>query len=432
MQKEHRIWASLWMLLAFGALCGCSPDASFDRDRIDASIDAEMDAGDADIPTCAENEHVVDNACVACPINSTNAEGDDPAGDNTACECDPDHSVVDNECVMCGPGLMRPAGDPVPGDDTMCGETICEANERVQDNACVMCPMNATNMMGDDASMGDTSCECEENFQVVDNACVSCPAGTTRMAGDAVPGSNTMCEPTLCMENQFVMGNACQLCPAGTTNAAGDDASMEDTMCDATLCAPDQRVSSNACVPCMAGQSNVMGDDASGGDTMCDPVACPVNSTGTDVVSGCTCNAGTTGMITPSTTAPYYTGTCAAVPCAANEYVSSNTCTACPPGTTNAAGDDESGVDTTCDDVSCPSNSTGASLAAGCTCVPGYGGTITATTTGPDYYTGSCTANACTGTEVANSDFATAGAITGSTGTVVTVTCNAGFSGGGA
>uniref|UniRef100_A0A0G4HL75 Sushi domain-containing protein n=1 Tax=Chromera velia CCMP2878 TaxID=1169474 RepID=A0A0G4HL75_9ALVE len=35
--------------------------------------------------------------------------------------------------------------------------------------------------------------------------------------------------------------------------------------------------------------------------------------------------------------------------CGANEYVSSNICTTCPAGTTNAANDDASGADTSCD-----------------------------------------------------------------------------------
>ena len=40
--------------------------------------------------------------------------------------------------------------------------------------------------------------------------------------------------------------------------------------------------------------------------------------------------------------------TCDAVVCAVNEYVSSHVCTACAAGTTNGAGDDASGSDTTC------------------------------------------------------------------------------------
>ena len=42
--------------------------------------------------------------------------------------------------------------------------------------------------------------------------------------------------------------------------------------------------------------------------------------------------------------------------CLANEYVSSNVCTACPAGATNAAGDDANGADTTCDATLCAVN----------------------------------------------------------------------------
>merc|ERR1712216_951499 len=41
--------------------------------------------------------------------------------------------------------------------------------------------------------------------------------------------------------------------------------------------------------------------------------------------------------------------TCDVILCAVNEYVESNVCTACPAGTTNAAGDDATGADTTCE-----------------------------------------------------------------------------------
>ena len=41
--------------------------------------------------------------------------------------------------------------------------------------------------------------------------------------------------------------------------------------------------------------------------------------------------------------------TCDATLCAANAYVSANACVPCPAGTTNAANDDASGTDTACD-----------------------------------------------------------------------------------
>ena len=72
------------------------------------------------------------------------------------------------------------------------------------------------------------------------------------------------------------------------------------------------------------------------------------------------------------------------ISCAADEYVSSNTCTACPAGTTNAAGDDPSGGDTTCTDINectantddCDANATCTNTTGGftCSCNSGFTG----------------------------------------------------------
>ena len=49
----------------------------------------------------------------------------------------------------------------------------------------------------------------------------------------------------------------------------------------------------------------------SGDGVTCTAVSCPTNSNGADVPSGCTCNAGYNGVVTATTTAPYYSSTCA-------------------------------------------------------------------------------------------------------------------------
>jgi len=83
----------------------------------------------------------------------------------------------------------------------------------------------------------------------------------------------------------------------------------------------------------------------------CSAVACPANSDGSNLPLGCTCDAGYSGSITKSTTSPLYTGSCTA--------------------------------------VACPANSAGSAVPSGCSCNSGYTGTITRSTSSP-FYTGTC------------------------------------------
>jgi len=59
------------------------------------------------------------------------------------------------------------------------------------------------------------------------------------------------------------------------------------------------------------------------------------------------CPAGTTNA--PGDNASGENTSCDATLCAADQHVVSNTCVACPAGTTNAPGDNASGEDTACD-----------------------------------------------------------------------------------
>jgi hypothetical protein len=101
---------------------------------------------------------------------------------------------------------------------------------------------------------------------------------------------------------------------------AADADTCEETGRAATSCLVDFYVSSNVCTACAAGKTNALeaflvtptveilvGDSKLGADTVC-----------------------------------------AATLCAANEYVSSNVCTACADGVVAAAGADASGADTEC------------------------------------------------------------------------------------
>eukprot|EP00230_Micromonas_polaris_P012543 CAMPEP_0197133822 /NCGR_PEP_ID=MMETSP1390-20130617/26060_1 /TAXON_ID=38833 /ORGANISM="Micromonas sp., Strain CCMP2099" /LENGTH=1053 /DNA_ID=CAMNT_0042576521 /DNA_START=181 /DNA_END=3342 /DNA_ORIENTATION=+ len=110
--------------------------------------------------------------------------------------CAENERVVSNACVACSPGTQRPAGDNMVGEDTECNAILCAINERVLNNACTTCPSGVANVEGDDASGDDTECDgdaCSTDFRVLNNMCVACLAGTIRPAGDDPRGSNTVC-----------------------------------------------------------------------------------------------------------------------------------------------------------------------------------------------------------------------------------------------
>jgi hypothetical protein len=90
-------------------------------------------------------------------------------------------------------------------------------------------------------------------------------------------------------------------------------------------------------------------------------VACPANSAGSSLSSGCTCNAGYSGSIIPTSLFPFFTSSC--------------------------QGDDLLSLLTP--GVSCPANSVGSSVPAGCTCRPGFSGTVTATSLSP-FFVSTC------------------------------------------
>jgi len=182
-------------------------------------------------------------------------------------------------------------------------------------------------------------------------------------------------------------------------------------------------------------------------DSCCTPVACPAGSSGLNVHSGCTCDAGYTGSIAKSLEAPYFTGSCEAVSCPKNSHGKSlaagctcdkgysgtitatsvdpffsgtcvKTCAlfTCPQGW-QPLGDDVVGstLSQCCEAVPCPSGASGSNVVDGCSCKAGFNGKISPSSTSP-YYSGSCTSVDCP----ANSEGANVPA---------GCSCEAGFSG---
>jgi len=167
---------------------------------------------------CGTNQYVSNGACTNCATGYTNKAGDDPSGADTLCDagvpppppsppppsppppgkyCEKNEHVVNNACVACAAGTVRPAGDADSGADTTCYTVKCLANFHVVNNACVACAAGSTNAAGDLATGADTTCDittCAANERVVNNACVACAAGSTNAAGDLATGADTTCD----------------------------------------------------------------------------------------------------------------------------------------------------------------------------------------------------------------------------------------------
>ena len=184
---------------------------------------------------------------------------------------------------------------------------MCDVDQYVNsDLECTDCPQGYKRLAGDDPDNGVTVCTiCAADYRVDENnACVACTGGRTNDAGDNTTGTATQCE---CAVNERVNStNICEACAPGMTRDEGDDpANAGETTCTATLCVTDERVNStNACVECTGGSTNFAGDDASLTETHCG--------------------------------------------CALDERFLSNMCSACPAGTTRAAGNALLGTDSVC------------------------------------------------------------------------------------
>lgn len=91
-------------------------------------------------------------------------------------------------------------------------------------------------------------------------------------------------------------------------------------------------------------------DNAAGNDTQCDPTLCSINEYVFDHT--CTaCPGGTTNTAGNDASGP--NTECVATLCNVDEYVLDHVCTACPAGKTNTAGDDASGPNTECISTLC-------------------------------------------------------------------------------
>ena len=205
--------------LLSGTTCQPTCDAGFTVSRFSYCDGGEYTAATCSIsPTSCETSPPANGAAGDCPpsgVLETSASCQPTcspaylASGVTSCElgvltsttcvtgtCAENERVVSNACVACSSGKKRPAGNNMVGEDTECNAILCAINERVLNNACTTCPSGVANVEGDDASGDDTECDgdaCSTDFRVLHNMCVACPPGTNRTAGDDPRGSNTVC-----------------------------------------------------------------------------------------------------------------------------------------------------------------------------------------------------------------------------------------------
>lgn len=124
---------------------------------------------------CAAMQRVENNACVACPDNSTNAANDDASGEDTECDCDV--GFMGASCdPICGDGM------PVAGEACDDGNTVTETVCDTYGEECVSCNDSCTavvNLTGPFCGDGvvDSAFEaCDERDDVGANPgdCLAC------------------------------------------------------------------------------------------------------------------------------------------------------------------------------------------------------------------------------------------------------------------
>jgi len=203
--------------------------------------------------------------------------------------------------------------------------------------------------------------------------------------------------------------NARCVCDAGyfgtvfANTSASDDLSVYYTSDCAPVQCPENGIRANESAvecQCIAGYNGTLLPSTTAPAFFtgsCEAVPCPVNSFGSNIPTGCPCNAGYNGSIGVSTNFPFFTGSCVAVACPANSNTDSG-----PSGCTCNAGFIGSvSVSTTypfisgnCAAVACPTDSTGSNVPSGCTCNVGFSGSVSVRSVDP-FYTSDCVAVAC-------------------------------------
>lgn len=232
--------------------------------RTNALVDYDPTSGvkECVVQSCAQDHHVLNHECAACPHNSQRLAGDDPAGPETRCHCRINSKVIGGDCLACETGSTNPKLCYASKEG---GDTHCTCNENYHADAskiCTECPAHSKNEAGDYGGDGPTYCNCKQGYHVEGGACKKCQDNSLSIGSDELNGGDTYCT---CAKNYYASSGTCTECPVNTFNDAPTKSNVDGTC----KCNANFKVSSNVCVACELSSTRVGGSVMGGADTYC-------------------------------------------------------------------------------------------------------------------------------------------------------------------
>ena len=346
-----------------------------------------MNAGTEKTEACADwNGLYKGSFTLVCTAGTLSVKQGNTCALNNPCAAQGEDDCVSNPSATCthtGPGAHS-CSCPINtyGD----GKTVSPFT------GCTACPDNSESAA---ASTDFTSCICIVGYATA--------AGTRKLASADDKCTAVACPANSAAGSQGSVGNA-QACTCTNPGFSGSIDFVSSTVTgEGTETGSNAYSDTCAAVTCdSSGITTPANADAANTGTASEAYGSTLDFTCSDgFTDKVTYTCGQDGKFAT-------TDTCTAISCAENEYVSSNVCTGCASGTSNAAGDPASGGDTTCGqpcdlveptvgaDMTAPAadscDGTAGDAACAHACAPGYeGGSITCTSGSGSYAVVACT-----------------------------------------